>query len=111
MTANIIISYVLALSAAGSTFAANYQLRHDPFSRPTLVMPKAMNITNTGDSNNEIELRGVILDGNSSLANISGKIVRLRQNVSGYTVTAIERNKVTLDRNGNITILTVNDDE
>jgi hypothetical protein len=107
--ASTISILILAVWFAAISDAANYRLHHDPFARPAAAVKKpSSRVYNIGP---DIELRGVIFDGNSSLANISGSIVGLHEKVSGYTLTGIERDRVTLKRNGNTTILTVNDDE
>ena len=103
----LLASILLALMLHSTSYATVYTLKHDPFEKPDHLLKSGARATNLSESN--IELRGMILDGKNSMANISGKVVRLRQEIAGYTVTRIERNKVTLFKNGNITVLTVND--
>lgn len=84
------------------SLALDYQLRHDPF-----VKHEAASASNNRAYVNGpvLELKAVILDGAQSMANINGKFVKVNQSVAGQTVTAIERNRVILSRNGNSIIL------
>ena len=58
-----------------------------------------------------MELRGTIIDGRNSMANISGELYRVNQVVAGYRIIRISSASVILRRGSNNTVLTLNDDE
>ena len=58
-----------------------------------------------------LELRGTLIDGQDSMANIGGEYYRLNHEVAGYRVVRIEYGSVTLLRAGNEMVLTLRDDE
>ena len=99
---------LLLLAIAGSAYG-DYQLRFDPFEKPASA--RASSPSYSSPESSSIELRGVILDGRRSLANINGNFVRLNGEVAGYTVTRIERDRVVLMKNSITTILTVKKNE
>jgi len=90
--------------------AASDELRFNPFERPD--MESDAQLTKRGNAaGNELKLRGTVIDGADSLANIGGDFYRMDQEVSGYRVTKIENGRVILRRGSNETVLTLHDDE
>jgi hypothetical protein len=49
---------------------------------------------------NSMELRGVVLAGERSLANIGGKVVAIGEEINGYRLIAVNENNVLLDNKG-----------
>ena len=99
---------LLTLTLLPAIASAEYQLRHDPFEKPIVAQSKR---PRTVASNSKMEVKGVILDGRNSMANINGNFVKLNDEVAGYRVTRIERDRVVLMKNSITTILSVNNDE
>lgn len=97
---------VLLLPGISSTVLAAELLRYNPFEQPAIVTgSNGMNANNaTGGA---MELRGTLVDGNTSLANIGGKHYRLNEEVSGYRVTRISSGSVTLRHGENEIELTL----
>lgn len=104
----LIVTVVLILSTASESVIAENVLKYNPFQRPSLEFEK--NNTSRG-VNNQLKLRGTVVDGEDSMVNIDGKFYRLDEKVSGYRVVYIESGKVILHRGVNQTILTLNDDK
>ena len=73
-------------------------LRINPFVRPDNVTVTA-NTAVVADSES-MELRGVMLAGEHSLANIGGKIVGIGQDINGYRLITVNERTVVLDRDG-----------
>jgi hypothetical protein len=89
--------------------AAAYEiLKHNPFEQPDTI-------DRAGGKRGKaavMELRGTVVDGANSLANIGGEYYRLDHEVAGYRVIRIENGSVTLGRGGTETVLTIhNNDE
>ena len=105
------IAFSVPLLAMFSMNTVAYEmLRHNPFEQPGMddgVWTKAGSAAATGN----LELRGTVVDGPDSMANISGGFYRLNHEVSGYRVIQIETGSVTLSRGGIETILTLHNDE
>lgn len=100
----------MVFSTTSVTVNASEFLRHNPFEKPEFNagMPGAENKIIL---KNEMKLRGTLIDGKDSLANIDGVFYRISQEIAGYHVVRITRTSVTLQRAGNEMILTLNDDE
>ena len=103
-----IVMLIVTVQPAGVSLASEYELRHDPFARPAAVRKPA---GGSVSSTNDVELRGIIQDGAGSLANINGRILRLHDEIDGYRLTKIERDRVSLVRNSTTTILTIDSHE
>ena len=110
MNSGLITTFAVALIAAGGHATATEVLRHNPFEQPD------MNSADWGGPGNTttaagMELRGTLVDGEDSMANIDGEYYGLNHEVSGYRIVRIESGSVTLSRAGNETVLTMHDDE
>lgn len=89
---------------------ASEVLRYNPFEQPDMLDAGKGGPGNTKAASG-MELRGTVIDGQDSLANIDGDYYRLDHEVSGYRIVRIESGSVTLVRAGNETVLTLHDDE
>jgi len=89
---------------------ASDELRFNPFEQPDME-PDAQQANARNKARDEMKLRGTVIDGPDSLANIGGDFYRLNQEVSGYRVTQIKNGRVTLRRGGSETVLTLHDNE
>ncbi|MCR9277774.1 MAG: hypothetical protein NXH85_07335 [Pseudomonadaceae bacterium] len=67
----------------------------NPFAKPPLIAMDAAQPAKTA-SNGDLILRGVLLADNDSLANISGTLYGIEENVAGMQVTEIGEDFVTL---------------
>lgn len=84
-------------------------LMHNPFEQPDILEGRSQMADTRASA--KLELRGTVMDGDDSVANIDGEYYRLDQEVSGYRVVRIESGSVTLSRSGNETVLTLYKDE
>jgi len=89
--------------------AAAEMLRHNPFEQPDNIEGRNQKVDTRASA--KLELRGTVMDGDDSVANIDGEYYRLNQEVSGYHVVRIESGSVTLSRSGIETVLTLYKDE
>ena len=90
--------------------AAEEPLRHNPFKRPMLDGRAQAGVTGEALTG-ELTLRATLAAGDSSLANINGKLFHLGDEVSGYQISEINEGSVVLFRNEQQRRLTVRDDK
>ena len=102
--------FSVALLASAFTAIAAEFLKYNPFEQPYMAEGKRGGSGNSAGVSG-MELRGTLIDGPDSMANIDGEYYRLNHEVSGYRITRIENGSVTLTRAGNETVLTLHDDE
>lgn len=98
------------LAVVNTKAIAYDMLRFNPFEKPD------MNDAAWGAPGNTtavatMELRGTLVDGQDSMANIDGEYYRLNHEVSGYRVIRIESGAITLSRGGDETVLTLHNDQ
>jgi hypothetical protein len=109
MYRSITVLLGFALVVASMNAVASEILRYNPFEQPDLADGgRGAGKTKATAS---MELRGTVIDGQDSLANIDGEYYRLNHELSGYRVIRIENGSVTLSRSGNETVLTLHNDE
>ena len=110
MKNRLITTCALTLMAVCVNAPASEVLRYNPFEQPDMnsVDRGGPGTTTTAAG---MELRGTLVDGQDSMANIDGEYYRLNHEVSGYRIVRIESGSVTLHRAGNETVLTLRDDE
>lgn len=98
-----ILQPVLLLLALGMASAAGAEepLRVNPFVPP----PAAAAGAAAQAEGNGMELRGIVLAGRDSFADIGGRIVGVGQDIDGYRVVVVEEHKVLLERNGSQRVL------
>ena len=104
----VLLGFVLVV--AGVNAVASEILRYNPFEQPDLADGGRGGAGKT-KATASMELRGTVIDGQDSLANIDGEYYRLNHELSGYRVIRIENGSVTLSRSGNETVLTLHNDE
>ena len=105
---SVLVGLVLAVVGAN---AAGYEtLRHNPFEQPDLT-DALQDRPGNAQANVRMELRGTVVDGRDSLANIGGEYYRLNHEISGYRIIRIENGSVTLSRGGDETVLTLHNEE
>ena len=97
-------------ATSGAHAVASETLRYNPFEQPEMrVVSRSKPGTTTAAAS--MELRGTVVDGQDSLANIGGEYYRLDHEVSGYRVVRIDNGSVTLSRGDKELVLTLHDDE
>ena len=97
-------------ATSGAHAFASEMLRYNPFEQPEMrdVSREKPGTTTAAAS---MELRGTVVDGQDSLANIDGEYYRLNHEVSGYRVVRIANGSVTLSRGDSELVLTLHKDE
>jgi hypothetical protein len=83
---------------AGFASEPDTKLHINPFVPPQTAA--AGGGVKSGGGNDSMELRGVVLAGPHSLANIGGKIVGIGEEINGYRLMAVNEDRVVLDNNG-----------
>jgi len=101
------LTFIIAVALSSNAVAENV-LRFNPFQQSDM---EEENLNAGTKSNSPLKLRGTVVDGEDSMANIDGKFYRLDEKVSGYRVIDIQSGKVTLHRGFIETVLTLNDDK
>ena len=96
-------------SVCANTFAYE-MLRYNPFEQPEM-REAGRGKPGTTMAATSMELRGTVVDGPDSLANIDGEYYRIDHEIAGYRVVRIDNGSVTLTRGGNERVLTLHDDE
>ncbi len=90
---------VMALTPGGTLANDSYvPLRINPFIQPKTVASTGM--TAQSDDGVSMQLRGIMLAGDHSLANIGGKIVGVGDEINGYRLITVNERGVVLDRDG-----------
>lgn len=95
-----LIPLALLLVAATATAADAPRLHHDPFRRPggTLLAPVA------GDAPAPVEwqprLRGVLLSGAASLANVDGQMVAIGEKIDGHRLLSVTEYQAVFEKDG-----------
>ena len=102
--------FSVALLASGFTAIASEALKYNPFEQPDMAEQGRGGSGNTAGASG-MQLRGTLIDGPDSMANIDGQYYRLNHEVSGYRIIRIESGSVTLTRAGNEIVLTLHNDE
>ena len=92
----LVVSLLQAVAQAADGVAG--PLRINPFVQPEVVADEA--ITAVSGEEDFMVLRGIMLAGEQSLANIGGKILGIGQEINGYRVIAVNESNVVLDRDG-----------
>ncbi len=94
------------LGASGPLHAQTAMLRHDPFSRPAAAKPQRVaegEKSGTAPAREEEwnpELRAVMLAGRASMANVSGTVVRIGEEVNGYRLVEVRDGEAVFTKGG-----------
>jgi hypothetical protein len=93
------ITILLAVLACGraQADAAASPLHVNPFLPPPDTTDAA---TAAREPAGSLEVRGVVVAGTHSLANIGGRIIGIGQKIGGYRLVSVTENNVVLDRGG-----------
>ncbi|HUT41443.1 MAG TPA: hypothetical protein VM011_08890 [Gammaproteobacteria bacterium] len=94
----ILLLVVSLLHAVAQAADGTGPLRINPFVQPEVVADEAGPAVSSNEDS--MLLRGVMLAGEQSLANIGGKIVGIGQEINGYRLIAVNESNVVLDRDG-----------
>ena len=100
----------MALLLDAGQLAAAELLQHNPFKRPMLEGRAKAGVSDDALAG-DLTLRATLAAGDSSLANINGRLFHLGDEVSGYQVREINEGSVVLFRNEQLRRLTVRDDK
>jgi hypothetical protein len=85
-------------------------LKTDPFARPDDSQKQGDASVPVGQLNSlPLVLRGTVVAGRQSLANISGVVVSLGEEINGYKLVAIQQREAVLLKNGEQKVLSVDD--
>ena len=91
---------LIATAAAAAELPAAPRLHHDPFRRPggTQLAPVA------GDASAPVEwqprLRGVLLSGAASLANVDGQMVAIGEKIDGHRLLSVTEYQAVFEKDG-----------
>jgi len=105
-----ILLFGLALAVFSVNAFSSEVLRYNPFEQPDMT-DAAWGTPGSTTAVASMELRGTLIDGRDSMANIDGEYYRLNHEVSGYRVIRIESGRVTLSRAGIQKVLTLHNDQ
>mgnify|MGYP001557425081 FL=1 len=104
-----LLAGLLTQSACPAADIETVILQINPFVRPVLEA-----VTHDSDrkmasktADEGMRLRGTMLAGSNSVANIDGTIIGIGQQVNGYTLVSVEQRHVLLYRNGTQMILSI----
>lgn len=110
----ICLSIVFTICSLSQGHAAGVAatLKTNPFSNPYLSEMNASKAHSRDDfSTVALELRGTMVAGGNSQANIGGVIIAVGEDVEGYKLVAIKQRSVILDKNGVTKTLSLDPDE
>lgn len=98
----LLLAGLLTSMAGNATDVETLALQINPFLRPALETVRTESTKNIeqGASADSMQLRGTMLAGNNSVANIDGTIIGIGQYIHGYTLVAVQQRHVLLERNG-----------
>lgn len=97
--------------ACHASDAQTVMLQINPFLRPVLeaVTSDSSKDTVNNSSADIMRLRGTMLAGSHSVANIDGTIIGIGQQFNGYTLVSVEQRHAVLERNGTQMKLSIDD--
>lgn len=98
----------LLLSASGHAADGAPILRSNPFDQPVATDRRAAAPAETVEL---IDLRGTIIAGTNSRANISGTLLGIGEKIAGHQLISVQQGRVTLVKNGVEKTLTMNADD
>lgn len=107
----LLLAGLLTSMAGNATDVETLALQINPFLRPVLeaVTTEGVKSTEQASSADSMQLRGTMLAGNNSVANIDGVIIGIGQYIHGYTLIAVQQRHVLLERNGTQMKLSIDD--
>lgn len=106
MTRTAVLAVGLGCSLALPALAAEVALRHDPFrpvavrTPPPAAAPSALPPAAPAVAVWRAQLRAVLVDGERSLANVDGVVVRVGGEVDGFRLMQVSEGRALFLRNG-----------
>ena len=102
--AGVLASMATVCGAEGS----QTRLQTNPFERPAVAeQQENMAMSSTNSATLALQLRATMQAGSKSLANISGMIIGIGQNIDGYKLVSVGERSVVLSKNGSSKTLSV----
>lgn len=106
---SVIVAFVL-LAAFTITLASEPpKLEHNPFARPST---DDIQVTRNANSNNsqsieELQLNATMVSESSRLVNVNGRVIRVGDDIFGYTLRRVYENRAVFIKNGKQTTIYV----
>jgi hypothetical protein len=101
---------IMCITAASYAGGSAHNLKTNPFVRP-VDSQKQLEAPESTEQLSPVPLvlRGTVVAGQQSLANISGVVVSLGEEINGYKVVAIKQRAAVLLKNNDRRVLSVDD--
>lgn len=98
----LLLAGLLTCSVCHASEAETVTLKINPFMRPALeaVTLDSDNTAAGTKPSDAMQLRGTMLAGSNSVANIDGSIIGIGQQLNGYTLVSVEQRHVMLEQSG-----------
>jgi len=100
----LVVVLLLGFHMHSHAVAATGELKSNPFVQP---VPEKKVTEKTQDTVAVLELRGVMIAGSRSQANIGGVIISIGEEIDGYELVTVMQRHVVLVKNGVKKILTI----
>ena len=101
---------LLVMLPSAAAHAVGVELKTNPFERP-LIKESVADPQSTAEApSTAMALRGTMAAGRYSLADISGEILAIGQQVNGYTLVAVHEHHVVLQKDAIKTTLSIDKD-
>ena len=114
LTVNHRFAMVLIMCATAVSYAggSTYVLKTNPFVR-AVDNQKQLDVSESAEQSGAMPLvlRGTVVAGQRSLANISGVVVSLGGEINGYKLVAIQQRQAVLLKNNDRRVLLVDDEK
>lgn len=106
------VAMLIVVCLTQTCHAAEQLLSTNPFAIP-VDTPVIQSVSSPVEQETPVKLvlRGTIVSGQQSLANISGVIVSLGEEVNGYKLVGVQQREVVLLRDNSRRILSVDDEQ
>ena len=102
------LAMVVCLCLSPASHAAEHELKTNPFARSVEVQAQAPASPAVAEALSvPFVLRGTMVAGQRSLANISGVVVSLGEEINGYKLVDVRQREVVLQRQDDRRVLTV----
>lgn len=96
---------LLSLALASAIAADNPSLRHDPFARPVEPAAAAGQPDASPPAPWQPTLRGVLLAGKGSLANVDGTLVAIGEKIEGHRLLSVSDRQAVFEKDGRRIVL------
>ena len=109
----ILCLYLVSIQAFANEQLVPPQIIHDPFEMPVMQINKlpAKGTVKPADKfpERELKLLSTLRAGKNSMANVSGRILKVGEKIDGYKLIAVDERSVVLIKNKQRTRLTLDD--